>query len=133
MDLAARCLEDLAVQFRKMRSLAAGAVAQVSDEDLFRQINERIEEIAAEHGADSHAYEFLCECSDTGCAERVRLTLDEYRHVREDGTRFIVVKGHVVKEIERVVESAQDHAIIEKDGHAGRVAIELDSANVHDA
>ena len=96
---------------RAERSLTKGATFRSVDdrqqeqlaanEDLFRQINERIEDIAAEHGADSHAYEFLCECSDTGCAERVRLTLDEYRHVREDGTRFIVVKGHVVKEIER--------------------------------
>lgn len=39
MDPAAHCLEDLAIQFRKMRTLAEGAVAQVSDQDLFRQID----------------------------------------------------------------------------------------------
>lgn len=97
-----------------------------ANEDLFRRINDNIEDIAAGHGSDDHAYEFLCECSDSGCSERVRVTLAEYRSVRENSARFIVAKGHVVKEIERVVESAKDHAVIEKHGHAGRIAIELD-------
>src|SRR4051794_36461577 len=97
-----------------------------ANEDLFREINESIEEVAARHGRDEHHYEFLCECSDPGCSERVSVTLREYRHVRESGKRFIVAKDHVVHEIERVVESAKDHAVIEKEGHAGRVAIELD-------
>ena len=97
------------------------------NEDLFRQINENIQEIATKHGKDTHAYEFLCECSDPTCSERVHATLAEYRQVREHSDRFIVVKGHVVKEIERVVESAHDHVVIEKEGEAGRVAIELDN------
>ena len=46
MDLAARCLEDLAVQFRKMRTLAEGAVAQATDDDLFRQIDAESNSIA---------------------------------------------------------------------------------------
>ena len=99
-----------------------------ANEDLFRRLNENIEEIAAGHGSDPHEYEFLCECSDPSCLERVRVTLEDYRRVREHGARFIVAKGHVVKEIERVVESASDHAVIEKQDHAGRVAIELDNA-----
>jgi hypothetical protein len=98
-----------------------------ANEDLFRQINERIEDVASEHGPDEHRYEFLCECSDPACSERVSATLEEYRRVREDSRRFIVAKGHVVKEIERVVDSAHDHVVIEKEGHAGRVAIELDN------
>jgi hypothetical protein len=101
-----------------------------SNEDLFRQINEKVEDLAVRHGSESH--EFLCECSDPGCSERVRVTLAEYRRVREDGARFIVAKGHVVNEIERVVESAKDHAVIEKHGEAGRVAIELDNADERD-
>ena len=46
MDLAARCLEDLTDQMRKIRTLAEGAVAQVSDEDLFRQIDGESNSIA---------------------------------------------------------------------------------------
>ena len=114
----------MAIDDRQQEHLAA-------NEDRFRQINEKVEDMAAAHGGDSH--EFLCECSDPDCSERVRLTLAEYRRVREDGARFIVVKGHVVNEIERVVESAEDHAVIEKHGEAGRVAIELDNADERDA
>lgn len=98
-----------------------------ANEDLFRQINENIEDVAAQHGTDAHTYEFLCECSDPACSKRVNATLAEYRHVREHGDRFIVAKGHVMQEIESVVKSANDHVVIEKQGHAGRVAIELDN------
>jgi hypothetical protein len=97
-----------------------------NNEDLFRRINDDIEGIAAQHGTDAHAYEFFCECSDADCSERVRLTLEEYRSVRENSARFVVAKGHIVREIEHVVESATDHAVIEKHGRAGRIAIELD-------
>jgi hypothetical protein len=37
VDLATHTLEDLTVQFRKVRALAEGAIAQTSDEDVFRQ------------------------------------------------------------------------------------------------
>ncbi len=101
------------------------------NEDLFRQVNERIDDLAANHGDDSHVYEFFCECSDVSCLERVRLTLSEYAHVRDDPTRFVVVKGHVLEEIEHVIEPAEDHVLIEKDGHAGDVAITLDVDAAH--
>ncbi|MDX6512388.1 MAG: hypothetical protein QOE36_1892 [Gaiellaceae bacterium] len=96
------------------------------NEDTFRRINDEIQKIADRHGSDGHRYEFFCECSDTECTERVQVTLAEYAHARDDPTRFLVVKGHVVREIEHVVESVRDHVIIEKHGEAGIVAIELD-------
>jgi len=46
VDLGALCLEELAAQFRKMRSLAEGAVAQTSDEELFRLIDAESNSIA---------------------------------------------------------------------------------------
>jgi hypothetical protein len=109
---------DRAMDDRQQEHLAA-------NEDLFRRINEKIENVAAKHGGDSH--EFLCECSDPDCSERVRVTLEDYRRVRENSARFLVAKGHVVVEIERVIESAHDHAVIEKQDQARRVAIELDT------
>ena len=96
------------------------------NEDLFRQVNEKIDDLAGRHGDDSHVYEFFCECSDAGCSERVRLTLPQYAHVRDDPARFVVVKGHVLEEIEHVIEDAKDHVLIEKHGPAGEVAIKLD-------
>lgn len=96
------------------------------NEDLFRQVNDRIDDLAETHGDDAHTYEFFCECSDLGCTERVRLTLAQYAHVRAEPSRFVVVKDHVIEEIEHVIERADDHVLIEKHGRAGVVAIELD-------
>lgn len=97
------------------------------NEDFFREVNERINDSAESHGPSDHRYEFLCECSDTACMERVVLTLAEYEHIRAEPTRFVVKKEHVIREIEHVVESVPDHVVIEKHGEAGRIAVELEA------
>src|SRR5438132_3062578 len=42
------------------------------NEAFFRDINERIRGAIEGHPADGHVYEYLCECSDAACVERVR-------------------------------------------------------------
>ena len=96
------------------------------NEVFFRSVNERIRQIAGRHGSDPHAYEFLCECSDAACAERVTLSLGEYEAVRADGTRFVLAEGHSDTTIERVVKTTPDHVVVEKVGVAGEVAQALD-------
>jgi hypothetical protein len=96
------------------------------NEAFFRSVNERIRDLADRHGSDPHEYEFLCECSDTACVERVTLSLDEYEAVRADATRFVLADGHSDTTIERVVETAPDHVVVEKVGVAGEVAEALD-------
>lgn len=97
------------------------------NEDFFREVNERINAKAESHGADAHEYEFFCECSDGACVERVTLSLAEYEHIRAEPTRFVVKNNHVVREIEHIVETVPDHAVIEKHGEAGRIAVELEA------
>jgi xanthine dehydrogenase iron-sulfur cluster and FAD-binding subunit A len=70
-------------------------------EALFRDVNERIAESAQRFYADEA--EFVCECADPECAERVPATLDEYEDVRADGTHFLLVPGHEDTGIEHVV------------------------------
>jgi hypothetical protein len=96
------------------------------NESFFRDVNERIRDIADRHGADEHAYGFVCECSDPGCVERVTLSLREYEAVRAEGTRFVLAEGHDNGSIETVVASAPDHVVVEKVGVAGNVARALD-------
>jgi hypothetical protein len=96
------------------------------NEALFRDVNERIREISDSFGQRDETYDFLCECSDPECRERVVLTRAEYEHVRSESTRFVVAKGHAMPEIESVVQQAQDHVIVEKEGVAADVAIHLD-------
>ena len=95
-------------------------------ESLFRELNERINDVAGTLGGGDHHYDFICECSDSHCTERVTLTRAEYEHVRADGTRFVLAGGHATPEVEHVVEREDDHLVIEKVGDAADVAARLD-------
>jgi hypothetical protein len=71
-------------------------------EALFRDVNERIAETVQRF--DAKETEFVCECADPECAERIPATLDQYEQVRSDGTHFLLVPGHEDTKVERVVE-----------------------------
>ena len=82
-------------------------------ESLFRDVNERIAESAERF--DAERAEFVCECADQECTERVAATLDEYERARADGTRFILRPGHEDTRVERVIERRGSRlAIVEK-------------------
>jgi hypothetical protein len=82
-------------------------------EALFRNVNERIAESAARFAADP--MEFVCECSDQACTERVEATLGEYEDVRAEPTHFLLRPGHEDTRMERVVERrGTRHAVVQK-------------------
>jgi hypothetical protein len=91
------------------------------NESLFRTLNENINDLASELGG-SEPFEFICECSTSGCFERLSLTLREYERVRHDGTHFLLSPGHEDIEIEQVIGNRTGYVIVEKDGVAGLVA-----------
>jgi|SRR5581483_1705440 len=95
------------------------------NEAFFRQVNERIKDVAETfHGPDS--YEFLCECADASCTERIELGRDQYEWVRAKPARFVLAAGHAAPEIEHVVEEDESHVVVEKLGVAGQIAAQLD-------
>jgi hypothetical protein len=96
------------------------------NEVFFRGINERILGAADQHGSDGHVYEFICECSDPSCVERVPLTIAEYERVRAEGTRFVLAPGHDTASIETVVAANSNRVVVEKLGAAGAIAEALD-------
>lgn len=97
------------------------------NEAFFRQVNERINDVAGGIEAAVDApYEFLCECSDPSCTARITLTTAEYEQIRQSPRRFVLAPGHVSPEIEHVVEREGDHVVVEKVGLAGLIAAELD-------
>jgi hypothetical protein len=82
-------------------------------ESLFREVNERIAESADRFDADGA--EFVCECADQACTDRVEATLDEYREIRGDGTHFLLSPGHEDTRVERVVaRRGRRHSVVEK-------------------
>jgi hypothetical protein len=81
-------------------------------ESLFREVNERIAENAEPF--ESAATEFVCECADPSCTDRVDATLEQYESVRSDGATFLLANGHEDERVEGVVEAHGDMAVVEK-------------------
>jgi hypothetical protein len=99
------------------------------NEAIFREINERTRSLQERFGPEdpTTAYEeFLCECGDQLCVERVKLTLREYESVRDEPTQFVVRPGHSVARIERVLRKTDRYAVVVKLGDAAEVSEDLD-------
>lgn len=84
------------------------------NEVLFREINERLRELGEGFSLVTDTTEFVCECANTSCTERVRMTLAAYEEIRSDPKRFIVVKGHEEPEYEKVVGEDDLYLIVQK-------------------
>jgi hypothetical protein len=87
-------------------------VKRARTEALLRDVNERIAESAQRFEADST--QFVCECADPNCTDRVDATLDEYEEVRADGATFMLTPGHEQEDIERVVADRGRFNVVEK-------------------
>jgi hypothetical protein len=96
------------------------------NEELFREVNERIETVSQAVEQDDSLMEYLCECDRPGCYDKVKATRGEYESVRAESTHFIVLPGHEDPRIERVALANERFVIVEKQGEAGRDAEETD-------
>jgi len=95
------------------------------NEALFREVNERIEEL--HERADDRTGTFVCECADDGCLERFDVPLATYEEVRNDPHLFVVAPGHELPEIERSVENGPGYVVVRKVSLiAARIAEETD-------
>ncbi|MDX6407703.1 MAG: hypothetical protein QOE13_774 [Gaiellaceae bacterium] len=87
----------------------------------FREANEQIRAKADEYDAPIERIPFLCECPVPECTEILRLTLPEYRGVRENPAQFFTVPGHEQADgaVARVVARQDDYVVVEKDEDVG--------------
>jgi len=83
------------------------------NEETFAEANERIRDVAQSLAVEP--VPFLCECSAMNCTEIVRLTLDSYRRVRDQGA-FFQAPGHDDPDTERVVGDFTTYVVVEKYG-----------------
>jgi hypothetical protein len=97
------------------------------NEALFRRLDEEIERIEIDNGADaSQPIDFICECSSPTCMKMVSLSRAEHEAVREGPSTFIVAPGHEEPAIEDVVVNYSDFSVVGKHGEAAAVARETD-------
>lgn len=87
------------------------------NEEVFRSVNEQIEQGGELHGVAS-PMRFHCECDREACFETVELRPDEYRQVVERRYCFVVVPGHDDPQVERLIEEHETHWVVEKIGEA---------------
>jgi hypothetical protein len=100
-----------------------------ANEALFREVNERVAEVAEQFlaGGTPATVNFSCECGDRACTEQIAMTVDEYEAVRAEATQFAVAPGHEVPDIEHVVARHPSYFVVEKhDPDSEEVARETD-------
>jgi hypothetical protein len=81
-------------------------------ESAYREVNEAIATIASRFQAEET--DFVCECADPDCADRITVDLDDYEDVRTSPTRFLLAPGHGEPAVERVVERTEQFDVVEK-------------------
>jgi hypothetical protein len=82
------------------------------NEALFREVNERVEEISGRAGLDT--IDFICECGDADCTMPISLTRPEYERIRADPVLFAVLRGHAIPEVEDVVTESDRFQVVRK-------------------
>jgi hypothetical protein len=97
------------------------------NEALFREVNERVKGINDGFGGRLEEAEFVCECGDDACADRIRMKLAEYEDLRSDPTHFAVRPGHEIRDVEVVVERCDGYVVVEK--KPGRPAAVAEQTN----
>ena len=92
------------------------------NEVLFREANEKLGDKRQELDISGQT-PFLCECGNPTCTDLIRLSLEQYEHVRSHANWFLIAGGHDAQE-SRVEEDHDGYVIVAKTGLAGRIAKE---------
>jgi aerobic-type carbon monoxide dehydrogenase small subunit (CoxS/CutS family) len=97
------------------------------NEALFREVNERLQELAEGFERSPEKLDLICECGNGSCASRIEMDREEYEQVRSDSTTFAIAKGHAITDIEEIVERRKGYDVVRKTGNeAERVAEKTD-------
>lgn len=98
---------------------------QALNEAAARDINERLEEA---HPTEPGKFiRMVCECGREVCDRVIAITPAEYEEIRSDAVQFVVVRDHVIGDIERVILETDRFAVVAKrEGIPAEVAIQED-------
>lgn len=88
-----------------------------------RRVNEAIERGEGNSGPTV----FVCECGHLGCSSTLELEVSQYEGVRTNFDRFLVLPGHEIEAVDRVVERHPGYLVVIKpDEEARELAREAD-------
>jgi hypothetical protein len=84
------------------------------NEAVFREVNERIENLAQRFELNEEPFDLVCECGDADCVQRISMTRAEYEKLRSDPHLFAVHPGHEYPDVEEIVERRKGYDIVSK-------------------
>jgi transcription initiation factor TFIID subunit TAF12 len=95
------------------------------NEVIFRKLNEKLKAAVKETNKlakEDNQPEFLisellsfhCECADENCSDTIDLEAGEYERIHESRDKFIIVPGHEVLAIEKVIAKQPDFYVVKK-------------------
>ena len=84
------------------------------NEAVFREVNERIEDLAETFDLRTQSLDLICECGDAACVERISMTHGEYKELRSDAHQFAVHPGHEYPDVESVVARLKGYDVVRK-------------------
>jgi hypothetical protein len=85
------------------------------NEAVFREANERIEEVNRTFEALTGELVLVCECGSADCVEKISMTGPAYEELRSDPTHFAIVPGHEIPDVEGLVEHHEGYDVVKKD------------------
>lgn len=119
------------------------------NEVIFRQINQQVHSgfektnrIAREDRQPEYItnpkendapLHFYCECADEKCAGRVLINLYEYNKIHEQNNRFVIMPGHEVASIEKVIVRNDNYEVVQKNVEPPKSANTLHPSSLHNA
>jgi hypothetical protein len=86
------------------------------NEAMFREVNERVEDINRTFGSLTDRFEIICECGNATCTERISVPVAVYERVRGNPLHFLLQVGHEDPLVERMIENHETFVIVEKEG-----------------
>jgi hypothetical protein len=98
------------------------------NQSLFREVNERVRDMNQDSYVFTILGDWVCECANDTCVERLSLSTRAYEAIRQQGARFLVAPGdqHVWPDVERVIEMNDEYWIVEKFERAAEIAMRAD-------
>jgi hypothetical protein len=108
-------------------------VRAARNQSMFRAVNEKLRELNETFAVLTDTLAVACECYDTSCLETIDIRSEDYLKVRAEPRRFVVRPGHLLPELEHVVQESDQYVVVEKTDAAGDVAEFLDPPTTADA
>lgn len=100
------------------------AARAAKNQVLFRGANERVKELNEAFSLVVPLGEWMCECANTDCIERIEMSVAAYEAVRRHEARFFVTPSdrHFWPDVERVIEHNDGYWVVERIGRPGGAA-----------